>query len=192
MDYPEKEIAIIKEKLIEGKTILYPSDTVWAIGCDAQNEAAIERIYKMKACSKEQKFVLLVSGLEMLKQYVQPVPPKASNLIQYYERPLTIVYDQVENLPTALLSEDGSAAIRVSQDPFCRAFIEAFGGAIVATTAEQEGDHLPSCFEEVPSEIKAAVDYLVPHKLDQAAQKGASLSTIVRLDERNELIFLRK
>lgn len=191
MNYPESEIKVLKNILKAGKVILYPTDTIWGLGCDAQNEEAIDRIYDLKSRPKEQHFLLLVSSLEMLQKYVHPVPPKASNLIQYHERPLTIIYDHAQNLPKSLLAEDGSIGIRVTQDPFCKAFIDAFGAAVVSTSANISGQDYPKCFNDISSDLKETVDYVAQYKLDQEPQE-ASPSTIVRLDERNDLIFIRK
>lgn len=191
MPYPESEIDLLKSILKEGKVILHPTDTIWGLGCDAQNEEAIERIYDLKSRPKEKRFLLLVSSLEMLQKYVHPVPPKASNLIQYHERPLTIIYDQVQGLPESLLAEDGSIGIRVTQDPFCQAFIEAFGGAIVSTSASISGEDFPKCFNQISPLLKDGVDYVAQYKLDQEPQ-DVSPSTIVSLDERNDLVFIRK
>lgn len=192
MNYPETEIKRITEVLKAGKTILYPTDTIWGIGCDARHEEAVAKIREIKGSPESEKFILLVSNLEMLKQYIQPVPPKASNLIQYHERPLTIVYQQVQNLPSSLLSVDGSIAIRVVQDPFCQAMIEDFGSPIIATSAQLHQEDYPKSFLEIHDSIKTAVDYIVPFRQEAMSDEGLSPSRIVGLDNKNELIFLRK
>ncbi len=190
MEYPEEEILLLRQMLKEEKVILYPTDTVWGLGCDAQSRDAVEKIYKIKACPKDHPCLLLVSDIEMLKHYVHPIPPKASNLIQYHERPLTIIYEHLRNLPDFLLAQDGSIGIRVTQDPFCQEFVRAFGGAILSTSAHIYGQDFPKSYQEISPEIIEAVDYVAQYRQEESSQ-DATLSTIVRISDRNELIFVR-
>lgn len=180
----------LSNRLKKGEAILYPTDTIWGLGCDVQNTAAIQKIYQIKQRPATMPFVLLVSDMAMLQQYVARIPPKAGDLIEYYERPLTIIYKEIQNLPTAILAENGTVAIRVTKDPFCRAFIKAFGGAVVSTSANISGKPFPSCFAEIDESIKKGVDYIVEHRQEELS--ALSPSVIVSFDDSNELVFIRK
>ena len=126
----------------------------------------------------------------MLQHYVERIPPKAGDLIEFYERPLTIIYKELRNLPESILAEDGTVAIRVTKDPFCKHFIKAFGGAIVSTSANLFEKPFPTCFAEIDDSIKEGVDFIVEHRLEE--KNKLAPSTIVSFDDSNELVFLRK
>jgi len=188
--YSQQEIEETVSKLKKGEVILYPTDTVWGLGCDAKNEVALFNIATLKGLNNTMPFVLLVSSLKMLQYYVPQLPPKAGDLIEFYDRPLTILYEKTANLPDSLKAADGTVAIRLCRDPFCKAFIDAFCGAVVATIAAEEGDNAPKSLKEVSDNIKKRVDYIVQHKQNIVSELLPS--TMVRIDENNELVFLRK
>ena len=153
--YSQQEIEEIVSKLKKGETILYPTDTVWALGCDAENEEALSNIVTLKGLKTASPFVILVSSLKMLQYYVPQLPPKAGDLIEFYDRPLTILYEKTANLPDNLKAADGTIAIRLCRDPFCKTFINAFGAAVVATLATEEGAAIiPKSLKEVTDAIK--------------------------------------
>lgn len=189
--YSQQEIEEIVSKLKKGETILYPTDTVWALGCNAENEEALSNIATLKGLKTASPFVILVSSLKMLQYYVPQLPPKAGDLIEFYDRPLTILYEKTANLPDSLKAADGTIAIRLCRDPFCKAFINAFGAAVVATLATEEGAAIiPKSLKEVTDAIKKKVDYTVQYNSNIVSELLPS--TIVRIDENNELVFLRK
>ena len=173
-----------------GGLILYPTDTIWGIGCDVNNVPAIKKVYQLKQRDLQKNFVLLVSSLEMLQQYVRHVHPRISTLLSYHRRPLTVVFDGARNLPEELIAEDGSIAIRIVQDEFCRELIEAYGCPIIATSANISEQPFPANFGEISSEIITGVDYVVRHR--QHEKTLGEPSVIVRVEEDGELVFLRE
>jgi L-threonylcarbamoyladenylate synthase len=186
------EISVLVEQIEQGNVILYPTETIWGIGCDATNEVAIEKVNLLKRRDVTKNYVLLVDSLERLADYVHYIPPKASNLIAYHSRPLTIIYDQPKNLPESLLAEDGSIAIRVTLDPFCKALINALGKPIVSTSANISGAPFPKCFADIDSRIKKGVNCIAKHRQGEKADKNIAPSVIVKVIDGIDLIFLRK
>ncbi len=180
----------ITDVLVKGGLLLFPTDTIWGIGCDATNDEAIRKIYTLKKRDLSQKFIILVDSLDMLRNYVQEVPPKIDNLLLYHERPLTVIYEKAKNLPDILISEDGSIAIRVVVDDFCKDLIHQFGKPIVATSANVSGSPFPPNFGGISSEIIQGVDYVVKNK--QNSKVAGQPSVLIKLSEKGELIFLRE
>ena len=185
----QEYIEELAQRLKKGETILYPTDTIWGLGCDAANETAVAKIYQIKQRPKNMPLVLLVSDMNMLQHYVERIPPKAGNLIEFYERPLTIIYKELRNLPSSILAEDGSIAIRVTKDPFCQAFIKAFGAAVVSTSANSSAKPFPTCYAAIEESIKNEVDFIVTQRLDE--QSELTPSAIVSFDENEEIVFIR-
>lgn len=183
------DISEIARLLQQGGIICYPTDTVWAIGCDATNEAAIKRIVELKEAPPVKGFVLLVASIEMLKQYAPKVHPKLETLLSFHTRPLTLVLDRVVGLPASAKAPDGSAAIRVAQDQFCQELIAALGKPIISTVAAKAGLPYPPTFGGVSSEILGNVDYVVKYRQDD--KEPHEPSSIAKLDRHLELEFLR-
>jgi L-threonylcarbamoyladenylate synthase len=181
-----KMVSLLKS----GGVILYPTDTIWGLGCDAMNLQAIERISAIKHRPADKPVVLLVSSIEMLKHYVTQLHPKIETLLAYHERPVTILYDNVVELPDIHKAADGSIAIRVVKDPFCIELIEAFGGPIVSAAANVCGEPFPENFGQISSEILASVDYVVKHR--QTDRTAGEPSMLIRFSPKGELIFLRR
>ncbi|MFN8145343.1 MAG: L-threonylcarbamoyladenylate synthase [Bacteroidia bacterium] len=176
--------------LKQGGIILYPTDTIWGIGCDASNPDAIDKIYKLKKRSDQKSMILLVDNENRLDSLIERVPEQAWTLIEYAEKPLTIVYDRAKNLPQNLIAADGSIAIRVTRDEFCRKLAERLRKPIVSTSANISGQPHPASFSDIDPAIVSGVDYVVDWKRDQ---KGSTPpSTIIRLKENGQFEFLRK
>ena len=148
----EKFLEILNA-LRQGDVILYPTDTIWGIGCDATNETAVNRISEIKNRQPEKGYVILVDSLKMLKQYVGEIHPRVETLLAYHSRPLTIIYDESFALASNVLAPDGSVGIRITQDPFCRELIKQLGKPIVSTSANRSGQPFPSHYGEVSSDI---------------------------------------
>jgi L-threonylcarbamoyladenylate synthase len=187
------DISEIVSLLEEGKIILYPTDTIWGIGCDATNEEAIEKISALKRRKPDKSYVMLVDSIEMLKLYAPKVHPRIETLLTFHDRPLTVVYDRfsgVTGLPPAARAADGSAAIRVAKDPFCQKLIAAFGKPLISTSANISGAPFPAHFGEISSEILAEVDYVVKFRQDDKEPREPSV--IAKVDRRGELDFLRE
>lgn len=175
--------------LKEGGTILYPTDTIWGIGCDAFNLKAVHEIFEIKRRPKTKPFILLVSDVKMLKEYINELHPRIETLLQYYERPLTVIYKHNQNLPKFLLAKDSSVAIRVTNDPFCQQIIHDLGKPIVSTSANLSGQDIPSKFDEIDPSIINNVDYVVNYKRHQSQLSNPSV--IIAYDEEGEIQFLR-
>ncbi len=173
-----------------GGTILFPTDTIWGIGCDATNTEAIQKIYTLKNRPTDKPFVLLADSIEMVQEYVQHVHPRIDTLLSLHVRPLTVVYDEAKNLPPIAIADDGSVAIRIPQDDYCKNLIRSFGKPLVATSANISNEPFPKSFGTVSSAIIQGVDHVV-HNM-QRDNIESEPSAIVRLSPKGELEFLRK
>ena len=184
--------AIIKETaaaISQGNIILYPSDTIWGMGCDAKNEQAVQRLFAVKELEKEDPLILLVSTIHMLKEYIVDIHPRIETLLFYNSRPLSLIYEQAKNLPLISISTDLSVAIRVVQEPFCKAVIEEFGGPLTCVSANISNQEIPTRFEEISELVKERVDYIVPYR--QNEKKQCLSSVLATYSEEGELIVLR-
>jgi L-threonylcarbamoyladenylate synthase len=191
MGHSEKDqIADIVRTLALGGTILYPTDTIWGVGCDATNEDAVQKIYDLKQRNTGKGFVILVSDLQMLREYVRHVHPRIDTLLAYHTRPITVIYDKSKHLPDNVTAPDGSIAVRVANDPFCRELISSFGKPLVATSANVSDKGFPHHFGEISSEIIERVDYVVKYR--QSDKSKHEPSVIVRMSEGEELDFVRE
>ena len=145
----------------EGGVILYPTDTIWGIGCDATNEEAVRRVYESKQRSDSKAMLVLVDSPVKVDFYVQDVPEVAWDLIELADKPLTIIYSGARNLAPNLLAEDGSVGIRVTSEAFSKRLCQQFRKAIVSTSANVSGQPSPGNFSEISEDIKSAADYIV-------------------------------
>ena len=133
--FGKDNLETITATLEDGGLILYPTDTIWGIGCDATNPEAVQKIFDLKNRSHDNPFVILVNSIAMLKEYVEHVHPRIETLLIHHVQPLTMIYDQAKNLPSIACSKEGSVAIRVVQDSFCRELISQFGKPLIASSA---------------------------------------------------------
>jgi len=172
--------------LKQGKPILYPTDTVWGIGCDATNEKAVAKIYKIKQREERKSLIVLVDSLEMLLAHVA-VPEKALQIIEKSTTPTTIIYPNPTGLATNVLAEDNTVAIRIVQDNFCAQLIKQFGNPIVSTSANVSGEITPTSFKEIGPAILESVDYIVNLHREKITHKS---STILKI-ENDEVIVIR-
>ena len=175
--------------LRSGKLILYPTDTVWSIGCDAHNVRAIAQLRKIKNTPVNEGLEILVSSIEMLKQYVAHLHPRLETLLIYHVRPLTVIYDQGRQLPNSILDDTGKVSIRLVQDDYCRALIETLGRPIVAEAASLREGYYPDSFGTISSDVIEQVDFVARHRRTDRIR--SELSVVVRLDKDDELEFLR-
>ncbi|MBK8967854.1 MAG: Sua5/YciO/YrdC/YwlC family protein [Saprospiraceae bacterium] len=185
------DISEIARLLEAGGLICYPTDTVWGIGCDATNDAAIERLTKLKGYEENAKkgYVLLVDGLPMLNRFVPEIHPKVQTLLAYHMRPLTIIYKQALGLPESVKAANGSVAIRIAKDAFCQELIKNLGKPIVSTIAAKANEPFPPTFGAISSEILGGVDYVVKYRQDD--KEPHEPSSMAYLDGSRELEFLR-
>lgn len=177
------------ETLKQGGILLYPTDTVWGIGCDPMNLKAVQKLYAIKQRSVQKPMILLVNSVQMLRHVVK-VPRQAWELMEDTSRPLTIVYDHPTDLFSALSAIDGTLAVRLTGDPFCQELIKFLGGPLVSTSANLSGDPTPLSYCQISSDILEAVDYIVDlRRKDQATYASSS---IVRFNEDESWQTLRK
>ena len=178
----QNDIEKALEALKRGSVILYPTDTVWGIGCDATNDAAIEHIYTIKRRNEARNMLILVDGFDMLAQYATNIPDIAIQLHEEAVKPLSIIYPGAKNLAVNLIADDGSIGMRIVRDTFCRQLIKAFGKPLVSTSANMSGKAAPGIFDEISEEIKEAVDYMVCWRQDDRQQAVASSIIKVNID----------
>lgn len=157
----EQDIKVATDVLKLGGVILYPTDTIWGIGCDATNEAAVEKTFAIKHRDKQKSLVLLVTDVKQLTQYIASPPPDLESLLSAFTEPTTVVYEHAVNLPASVLADDGSVAIRITNDPFCRSLIKRLRKPIVSTSANLSGDASPIHFGLINPVIRQSVDYVV-------------------------------
>ncbi|WP_417445010.1 L-threonylcarbamoyladenylate synthase [Joostella sp.] len=172
----QEEIKKTLEVLNNGGLILYPTDTVWGIGCDATNEEAIKKVYKLKQRDDSKALICLVSDTRMLQKYVYEIPDAAYDIVELADRPTTIIYDQPINVAKNLVAEDNTLAIRVASDEFCQKLIRQFKRPLISTSANISGKPTPKSFSEISKEILKGVDYVV--NLHREKSNGAPSSII--------------
>lgn len=181
----EKSLKILKK----GQILLYPTDTVWGIGCDATDELAIKNIFTLKNRSLFKAMIVLVDSLSKLSELVK-VPKIAFELIEKNKRPLTIVYQNPKRVSKLLLSQDNSLAIRLTNDPFCKLLIKKFGKPLVSTSANYSGGITPLSFDQIDKNILNKIDYVVNiRRQEKAFYKN---SFIIKILECGKLEILRK
>lgn len=175
--------------LEKGGLILYPTDTVWGIGCDATNSEAIDKIYALKKRSDTKALIVLMEQETDLLHYVQDPTLPIFDYIKGVHKPTTVIYSKAKNLPNNLISSDGSVAIRICKEPFCKSLMKQFGKPIVSTSANISGYPTPLCFNDISLDIMEGVDYVVQYK--QQENEMNQPSAIVKWDEQGKLIILR-
>jgi len=183
------EISNCIDVLKKGGLILYPTDTVWGIGCDATNKAAVNKVYSLKNRSSAKALICLVADDNMLEQYVDQVPDLAYDIMDLSVKPTTIIYDAPKGISLNLIADDNSLAIRVASDKFCKYLIKAFKKPLVSTSANIAGQPTPRSFTEIADDILKGVDYVV--NLDRDKEKNAS-STIIKLSNDGVVKVIRK
>ena len=174
----------------EGGVILYPTDTIWGIGCDATNEDAVRRVYEIKQRQDSKAMLVLVDSSVKVDFYVRDVPEVAWDLIDLADKPLTIIYSGARNLAANLLAEDGSVGIRVTNEDFCKRLCQQFRKAIVSTSANISGQPSPKNFSEISEEVKSAVDYIVGYR--QEEMSNPKPSSIIKLDKGGVIKIIRE
>lgn len=185
----EVEIKNALEVLKSGGTIIYPTDTIWGIGCDASSEKAVQKVYKLKRRNEDKTMIVLLDDAEKIRKYVKKIPSIAFDLIDSWEKPLTIIYDGAKNLAPNLIREDNSVAIRITKDEFSNRLIKEFGRPIVSTSANISGDSAPLYFNQIRKELLEEADYVV--NLYHNSMNEMKASTIIRLDMDGSFEVLR-
>ena len=186
----EDEISRALEVLKKGGIILYPTDTIWGIGCDATNDEAISKIFSLKQREESKSLIVLLDTDNKLLRYVKEVPEQAWTLIEYSERPLTIIYENGLNVSKKILGDDGSLAIRITKDPFCQQLIHKFGKPLISTSANISGELPPASFHHITPAVLNGVDYVV--NLRQNDKSTSKPSVIMKIGLNGEVKFIRK
>ena len=177
------------EVLNKGGVILYPTDTIWGIGCDATNPEAVKRVYEIKQRTDAKALISLVDSETKVQFYVKEVPEVAWDVMELSERPMTVVFDGGRNLAPNLLAEDGSVAIRITKEAFSKELCMRMKRAVVSTSANISGQPAPRCFTEISEEIKGAVDYICTSRQDEPPTQTAS--SIIKLGAGGEVTIIR-
>lgn len=177
------------ETLIAGKSILYPTDTVWGIGCDATNFEAVAKVYSIKEREESKSLIVLVSSLEMLLEYVSVVPQIVIDLLATSKKPTTIIYNNPKGIAKNCIASDNTIAIRIIQEEFCQELIKKFGKPIVSTSANTSGNDTPKSFSEISKTIVDGVDYIVSLQQDKITDTS---SRILRVIKNNQIEVVRE
>lgn len=173
-----------------GGIILYPTDTIWGIGCDATNESAVEKVIQLKGRPENKSLIVLLDTENRLESYVSDVPEVAYELIEYAENPLTIVFSGAKNLAPSVINQDKSIGIRISKHPFCQQLVQRLRKPIVSTSANISGQNSPKNFSDISQEILDGVDYVIDFEQDDLNEKKPS--TILKLDASGCFSFIRR
>jgi L-threonylcarbamoyladenylate synthase len=185
----EQEIQQCVKVLKRGGTILYPTDTIWGIGCDATNFKAVEKIYKVKKRLEVKSLIILIDDPAKIEHYVKEIPVITWDLMKNVEKPITIIYPNARNLPKNVIGDDNSIAIRVAKNEFCIRLIREFGKPIVSSSANVSGEPAPLVFRCVSEDIIKSVDYVV--NLYQDVLQEVKPSRIIKLKENGEFNIIR-
>jgi len=183
-----EEINKTFEQLQAGNTILYPTDTVWGLGCDATNPEAVAKIYQLKNREESKALICLVSDIRMLERYIAEIPEVAYELLAATDKPTTIIYDNPVGIAENLVAADKTLAIRIPDDEFCQKLLRKFKRPIVSTSANVSGQPTPRNYKEISSEILKGVDYIVNVPEKNTASKP---STIIQLRSNGEIKIIR-
>lgn len=183
----------IKESLKilkNGGVILYPTDTVWGIGCDATNTEAVQRIYRIKKREDTKSMLVLMENQALLDRYVGNIPEIAWDLAEISTKPLTIIYPDAKNLAYNLIAQDGSIGIRFTKEIFTSSLLKQFRKPLVSTSANISGEKSPACFRDISEEIKHQVDYIVEYRQEETTP--ACPSSIIKLGHGGQIEIIRK
>jgi len=178
------------ETLKAGGIILYPTDTIWGIGCDATNQEAVKRIYEIKKREDSKSMLILMENPALLERYVDDVPDVAWDLVEITTTPLTVIYPGAKNLAKNLIAEDGSIGIRFTKEQFTSQLLQRFRRPMVSTSANVSGEKSPAFFDDISEEIKNKMDYIVQYRQDD--HTAAKPSSIIKLGPGGKIDIIRK
>jgi L-threonylcarbamoyladenylate synthase len=170
-----------------GGTVLYLSDTIWGLGCDPSNEAAVQKIIQLKNSPEKKSFIVLTDHFRFLERMVPEFPEVCYDLVDFSADPLTIIYPNAKGLAKQVLAEDGSVGIRITKDPYCISYLKALNGPLLSTSANFSGDPFPKSFEEIHPSIIKGVDYILQSK-DRKSNPKPSKIIKIGLDSSIEII----
>ena len=185
-----EDIRTAVQTLRQGGLILYPTDTIWGIGCNASNEDAVRRIFQLKRREDSKAMICLVDSADRMQRYLRRVPDVAWDLFEFAEKPLTLILDGAVNLAPSLIAEDGSIGLRVTKENISHELCYRFEKAIVSTSANISGQPSPACFAEITDEIKRGVDYIMRSRQNDLSKSKPS--QIIKLSIDGRIQILRK
>jgi L-threonylcarbamoyladenylate synthase len=177
------------DTLIKGGILLYPTDTIWGIGCDATNDSACQKILELKNRPQNKSFVILVDGFPMLERYIPDFQEVCYDLADLATKPLTIIYPNATGLAPSVLAEDGSVGIRITSDPICQKLIRGIRKPIVSTSANLSGENIPENFNDVSESIKSGVDMIVEQRMKEQMNQP---SQIIKVGISGDVKVIRK
>lgn len=186
--FKKKEIANSLEVLRNQEVLLYPTDTVWGLGCDATSANAVDKIYQIKQRSESKSLIILVADIEMLQKFIQDIPRSVLEVLRNVSKPTSIIYKNPIGLASNVVASDCTVAIRIPENDFCKELIAQFGKPIVSTSANISGMPTPQSFKEIDAAILGSVHYVV--NLQREARNEKS-STILKVEDTGEIVVLR-
>ena len=185
-----EDIRTAVQTLRKGGLILYPTDTIWGIGCDATNEEAVRRIFQLKRREDSKAMICLVDSADRMQRYLRQVPDVAWDVVEYADKPLTLILDGAVNLAPSLIAEDGSVGLRVTKENISHELCYRFQKAIVRTSANISGEPSPACFDEISEEIRQGVDYIMRSRQNDTSKSKPS--QIIKLGLDGQIKIIRK
>ena len=185
----ETEILHSLKILKEGKTLVYPTDTVWGIGCDATSEKAVNKVFTIKKRPESKSLIILVNSFEMLQNIIKNIPKNVLEVLKKAESPTTIIYQNPQGLAKNVIAADNTVAIRIVQNEFCKELIYRFQKPIVSTSANISGSPTPKSFKEIEKAVLDSADYVVNLQREEVSEKS---STILKVEENGKITVLRK
>lgn len=186
----EEDLNKAYETLKKGGIILYPTDTIWGIGCDATNEKAVEGIFEIKKRADHKSMLVLLNNINFIHSYIHEVPEIALDIVEIAEKPTTIIYPGAKNLAKNLIAEDGSIGIRITKEKFTNKLLDKFRKPIVSTSANISDEKSPINFKDISDHIKNSVDYIVKYKQDDTFKSKPS--AIIKIGLSNEIEIIRE
>ena len=175
--------------LKEGGIILYPTDTIWGIGCDARNSEAVKKIYNLKKRADSKSMLVLVNNEAALEKIIEDIPEITWELLDVAINPLTVIYDNAHGIAPELISQDGSLGVRITKEDFSKELCKRYGAPIVSTSANISGEKAPASFNQISDEIKNGVDYFVKYRQNEMVSKTPS--NIIKLGKGGEVKIIR-
>jgi L-threonylcarbamoyladenylate synthase len=176
--------------LHDGGVILYPTDTVWGIGCVATISSAIDKVLRIKTRRDNKNLIILVNSNSMLERYVRDIPDVALNILRVSDKPITIIYPKAKNLPNSICAEDGSVGIRICMEDFCNELITRLRRPLISTSANISGEPAPSNFGDISEAVISSVDYIVRYRQDDRQKQYPS--PIIKIEQNGVIKIIRK
>lgn len=186
--YSREDLHEAKTTLLNGGVLLYPTDTIWGLGCKVSDQESIDKIFKLKGRSESKKCILLFASEIQLERYFDEIPEQAWQLIECSDTPLTLVLEG-GNFPKTVLAKDGTIGVRIVEDAFCKSLIQQLKEPIISTSANISGKPSPKMFSDISNEIKKNVDYIVKFKQD--LNQKSKPSSIIKLLKNGEITIIR-